>query len=93
MWLLVLLCSCCLHQIASAIPSFAAECLREHNQIRARHGAPPLQWDSTLARHAQQWADKLNKMDAGSIHDKRTREGENIADGPNMSCKQGVADW
>jgi uncharacterized protein YkwD len=36
-----------------------------HNQVRARHGAPPLVWSPTIAASAQAWANSCN-TDHGS---------------------------
>jgi uncharacterized protein YkwD len=37
--------------------SWAGAVLAKHNQLRARHGAAPLSWDSSLASGAQSWSD------------------------------------
>lgn len=39
-----------------AIPPLYNTILAMHNRYRARHGAPPLQWDAGLARASSQWA-------------------------------------
>eukprot|EP00746_Dinoflagellata_sp_MGD_P012133 gnl/MRDRNA2_/MRDRNA2_125711_c0_seq1.p1 gnl/MRDRNA2_/MRDRNA2_125711_c0~~gnl/MRDRNA2_/MRDRNA2_125711_c0_seq1.p1 ORF type:complete len:441 (+),score=68.35 gnl/MRDRNA2_/MRDRNA2_125711_c0_seq1:100-1422(+) len=38
---------------APAPPGFAEECLRRHNELRALHGAPPLQWSPACAMNAK----------------------------------------
>ncbi|XP_031569907.1 ectin-like [Actinia tenebrosa] len=37
-------------------------CLERHNKYRNRHGAPPLKWDSYLAKHALEWANELSRL-------------------------------
>jgi uncharacterized protein YkwD len=32
--------------------------VKKHNRFRAKHHAPPLKWDKTLARYAQKWSNK-----------------------------------
>jgi uncharacterized protein YkwD len=36
--------------------AFKDAVLKTHNNARAKHGVPGLQWDQTLANFAQQWA-------------------------------------
>lgn len=43
----------------SALPESLCGIVEEHNTLRAHHGAPALEWDSSLAAHAQGWADKF----------------------------------
>ncbi|KAL9981245.1 hypothetical protein ACROYT_G009920 [Oculina patagonica] len=52
-------------------------CLKAHNDRRARHSAPELEWDDTLAQHAQEWADHLAATETFE-HAKGTGEGENL---------------
>ncbi|RUS29546.1 CAP domain-containing protein [Jimgerdemannia flammicorona] len=37
--------------------------LQEHNRYRARHGSPPLVWDTDVASSAEQWASTCSGMD------------------------------
>jgi hypothetical protein len=32
--------------------------LKKHNQYRAKHGAPALKWDKTVAQYAQKWTNR-----------------------------------
>lgn len=52
---------------------FAATVLKKHNDIRALHGSPALQWDDKLASKAQEVADKCVFEHSGSGY------GENLA--------------
>jgi len=52
-------------------------CLKAHNDLRARHGSPPLVWDATLAAHAQKWADHLAQI-GHMEHAHGPGEGENL---------------
>jgi len=52
-------------------------CIQAHNAKRARHGAAPLVWDVTLARHAKEWAEVLARR-GKSEHARGTGEGENL---------------
>lgn len=65
----------------SAAPDpFARELLDAHNQERANFGSAPLGWSPTLARDAQQWADRLARegvMRHGS-QSERKGQGENL---------------
>jgi uncharacterized protein YkwD len=44
---------------ASGIDKFRQAIVRSHNQLRARHGAPPLTLDDALNAYAQNWAHQL----------------------------------
>merc|ERR1712226_590740 len=52
-------------------------CLDQHNVYRALHRKSALQWDSNLARGAQEWANKLASM--GSLQHSSGNYGENLA--------------
>lgn len=53
--------------------------LAAHNAYRAKHSAPPLKWNSTLASYAQKWSDGCEFKHSGGPY------GENLA--------MGYADW
>ena len=66
---------------------FNKEILTSHNEIRSRHGASALKWNSQLASEAQRWAEELasrNCIQSSSSND----YGENIA---YMSGKESYA--
>lgn len=42
---------------ASCEPKDQNDALARTNELRARHGSPPLEWDDTLAAQAQEWTD------------------------------------
>jgi len=44
---------------ASGLTGFENDCLKAHNEYRAKHGVPPLKWNAQLAADAQKWADHL----------------------------------
>ncbi|KAG0169760.1 hypothetical protein DFQ30_003266 [Apophysomyces sp. BC1015] len=56
----------------------AKNILRVHNKYRAKHQAPPLRWNTTLAKYAQKWSNRCEfKHSMGDY-------GENLAYGyPN----------
>ncbi|XP_078370532.1 uncharacterized protein LOC144654307 [Oculina patagonica] len=57
---------------------FEKDCLKAHNEYRAKHGVPPLKWNAKLQEDAQKWANYLttiNRME----HDTGVGYGENIA--------------
>ncbi|KAI7858521.1 CAP domain-containing protein [Circinella umbellata] len=63
----------------SSASGTSSEVLDLHNQFRAKHSAPPLVWDATLAAYAQKWSDRcVFEHSSGSY-------GENLA--------QGFPDW
>jgi uncharacterized protein YkwD len=51
--------------------------LNHHNMVRATKGAPPLEWDTAIARYAQEWANYLVNKNHNNI-DHRFTLGENI---------------
>lgn len=59
--------------------------LTSHNQFRARHHAPKLIWDETLARYAENYASKCHFRHSYGEY------GENIAEG--YSTVNAVAAW
>jgi uncharacterized protein YkwD len=78
-------------------PDLAAEMLRDHNQVRAGLGLPPVAWDAELARHAQGWADELAGEHSlrHSPRASRPGEGENLAAiyGGRTSATQLFSGW
>lgn len=38
---------------------FEKDCLKAHNEYRAKHRVPPLKWNAELAADAQKWANHL----------------------------------
>ena len=38
---------------------FEQDCLKAHNEYRAKHGVPPLKWNKQLRDDAQKWANTL----------------------------------
>ncbi|KAK0396614.1 hypothetical protein QR680_001787 [Steinernema hermaphroditum] len=49
-----------------------------HNRYRSLHGAGPLDYDLSIERSAQQWADQLANQEACLKHDPMRRYGENL---------------
>ncbi|XP_020606355.1 Golgi-associated plant pathogenesis-related protein 1-like [Orbicella faveolata] len=48
---------------------FQKECLDNHNELRAQHGAPALKWSAKLASDCEKWAKELlrnNKLEHSS---------------------------
>ena len=71
-------------------------CLKAHNQLRAKHNAPPLSWDTKLANDAQKWANDLVKL-GKMMHATDTGEGENLYWSASTSkvatCVDAVEAW
>ncbi|XP_013391631.1 protein PRY2 isoform X2 [Lingula anatina] len=80
---------------------FIDDCVRAHNHLRARHGAPPLKHNPDLSAHAQKWAEhlaELNVMKHSKSTFKGVKPGENVAtrwssDGGAYTGKDAVAQW
>lgn len=65
----------------NAFASTESEALSLHNQLRETHHAPPLVWDNTLARYAENYAQKCR------FQHSHASTGENIAAGyPTVSA-------
>lgn len=82
---------------AGATGEVALRILAAHNEERARVGAPPLQWDSTLAAHAASYGAVLASLRA-LVHSPRAArpgERENLAMAwhGTMSPEQLVGMW
>lgn len=48
---------------------FQKDCLENHNELRAQHGAPALKWSAKLASDCEKWAKELlrnNKLQHSS---------------------------
>ena len=43
----------------SEMTGFEKDCLKAHNEYRAKHGVPPLKWSAELAADALEWAKEL----------------------------------
>ncbi|KAG5678130.1 hypothetical protein PVAND_007829 [Polypedilum vanderplanki] len=56
---------------------FETECLRAHNEYRARHGVPPLKLNKRLCKHAEEWA-KILASRGVLMHRNNSQYGENI---------------
>jgi uncharacterized protein YkwD len=65
-----------------------------HNQVRAKHCAPPLEWSSKVAASAQKWADTLRSRGCAFAHS-GGQYGENLAAGTagTMSPESVVGMW
>ncbi|CAH1798831.1 unnamed protein product, partial [Owenia fusiformis] len=64
------------------------ECLNEHNKYRAKHGAPPLEWDNKLAKAAQKVAQN------SKFEHSNNGFGENIAmSSDEMTCAKAIKMW
>jgi pathogenesis-related protein 1 len=69
--------------------------LAAHNAWRKKVRVPPLQWSSSLARFAQQWADTLQGQGCNPEHRPANKYGENIewAGGQNLTPEKVVELW
>ncbi|KAG8157100.1 hypothetical protein KVR01_013090 [Diaporthe batatas] len=83
---------------AAALNGDQTKALKIHNDGRKTKGCPALKWDSTLAQHAQTWANHLAKIDKmeHSKGDQRPGEGENLAwysNSPQNPLSGGAQMW
>ncbi|GBM04955.1 Golgi-associated plant pathogenesis-related protein 1 [Araneus ventricosus] len=56
---------------------FEEDCLKKHNEYRAKHGVPKLELSSEICGYAKEWADNLAAKDAFQ-HRTERKYGENI---------------
>eukprot|EP00164_Ancoracysta_twista_P016572 GFYU01027851.1.p2 GENE.GFYU01027851.1~~GFYU01027851.1.p2 ORF type:complete len:218 (-),score=69.53 GFYU01027851.1:214-867(-) len=70
-------------QIVQPKEEFDKLCLQRHNELRALHGAAPMEYDAELARTAQVWADKLAKA-------KKMEHGGHEGMGQNLAWCSGM---
>lgn len=61
----------------SVYTDFELDCLRAHNEFRARHGVPPLKLNKRLCKHAEEWARILASRGV-LLHRNNSAYGENI---------------
>jgi len=71
----------------STVPTLMRPIVDEHNRVRKLHHAAPLQWDATIAKTAQAWANKC-KFD----HDPHSNYGENLMWAPHTNQTKALAD-
>jgi pathogenesis-related protein 1 len=72
---------------------FSREMLAAHNNIRTKINLPPLQWSSSLAAYAQQWANSLIVKNRAA-HNSKSPYGENIlVTGLGSTPSTVVAEW
>jgi uncharacterized protein YkwD len=62
---------------ADSANSFQTGVVNRHNALRAKHGAAALSWSPTVAKVAQEWADKIAREDK-MHHRQPNKYGENI---------------
>src|SRR6476469_8569813 len=69
--------------VEKAPPSdpIAAAWIKAHNEARAKHCAPPLEWSPTIAKVAQSWANQLKAKGCVFGHSGNPKYGENLAAG------------
>ena len=51
-----------LFSCALDMTEFEKDCLKSHNEYRAKHGVPPLKWSAKLQKDAQEWANYLTTI-------------------------------
>ncbi|KAF5102023.1 hypothetical protein D0Z03_000479 [Geotrichum reessii] len=73
---------------SSQLDSFASGCTDLHNSLRAKHSAPPLTWNSTLADYAKNYLSNQNCVFAHS----GGPYGENLAIG-YPSAENAIQGW
>jgi uncharacterized protein YkwD len=64
--------------MASTDINFRKEALKIHNDARAEVGLPGLKWSGKLESQAQHYANYLAHRDRGLVHDRKTKDGENL---------------
>ncbi|GLI63391.1 hypothetical protein VaNZ11_006351, partial [Volvox africanus] len=73
--------------------------LARFNYYRARHSAPPLVWNNTLASHALSWVTQLAAWSCTLEHEYKWGEGENLFNfwhpnwNPPLDCAEAVDLW
>lgn len=67
----------CASAFAETGDAFQASVVNRHNTLRAKHGAPALQWNADVAKVAQNWADTIARSDQMK-HRQPNKYGENI---------------
>lgn len=84
----------------TAVSPYIEEALKAHNELRAKHGAPPLTHAQDLTDYSQAWADKIaakGQMEHSNCKHTTGPVGENIAwssaDGPMASAQGSVQMW
>ena len=75
------------------ISQTAKDILKRHNELRKKHGAPPVKWNSKIAEVAQAWAQ--TNAAAGRMFHSKGKYGENIywTSGGMPSGKRVVDAW
>lgn len=75
------------------ISQTAKDILQRHNELRKKHGAPPVKWNSKIAEVAQAWAQ--TNAAAGRMFHSKGKYGENIywTSGGMPSGKSVVDAW
>jgi len=66
-------------QPTSKLPADVQTLLDSHNEMRAKHCAPPLTWSAKLTAYAQNWASSLRDRGCKFEHSRGNKFGENLA--------------
>ena len=80
--------------VAGSAAGFEDEIVRSHNAYRAKHSAPALRWNASVAAVAQEWAD-TNARENKMYHRPNNKYGENIywMSGGKVSGTMAVDAW
>ncbi|XP_063045309.1 Golgi-associated plant pathogenesis-related protein 1-like [Engraulis encrasicolus] len=90
------------HALPLTDASFKAEFLRTHNELRAKHGAPPLTLTNELNKSAQEWADYLENINKNNtrmtLKHSDSKNGENLyyyssSRAYSLTGKEAVQSW
>lgn len=83
----------------SIYSDFELDCLKAHNEVRARHGVPSLKLSKKLCKHAEEWARILASRGI-LLHRNNSSYGENIfcswssnANNNHVSGREPVDNW
>ncbi|CAM1293380.1 Uncharacterised protein g721 [Pycnogonum litorale] len=82
-----------------AVRQFRKDAVNAHNDLRRKHGCPPLIWKEDLIKSAQIWAENLAERGFVQYSEESANAviGENISvvdlNGHNIEGKQIVEDW
>ena len=80
--------------VAGSAAGFEDEMVRIHNTQRAKHGAPAVRWNASIASVAQQWAE-TNARENRMYHRQPSKYGENIywMSGGTVTAAMAVNAW
>lgn len=79
--------------MAKAMPRSMEGVLAQHNMLRCMHDAAPLEWDGSLARDAEKWAQSFVNETSNPPKQSTVGEGENLLIGDVVSGISVTQEW